>query len=436
MSSVDSTIVATGLPTLRQALHTRINWVTWTMTAYQLSLVVAMPVTGRISDQLGRKRVFVVAAAVFTSASFLCGLASNIAMLIALRVVQAAGGAAFVPSASGMVVTAFGKDKQRALGMFSSIFPMGALVGPVVGGVIISDWDWRGIFLFNVPIGVAFTLLAVRFLPSSRPVGGRTDFAGSFLLGGTILGVMLGITRMGDPGTTFLSPSFVLPILAGVACGWVFARRAGRVAHAIIPLRLLRGRVFACLNVLNLMFGACAIGFGSLVPLFAEDRFQLSPLSAGSLLTARALGEIGLAVCASMLIDRTGFRLPMIGGFGLIGGGLLLISLYPPIGGPYGWLAFGAAVAGVGTGLSAPAANNASIELSPDDVGAIVGLRGAARQAGAILGVALISSILARASDNPAVLQRSFLVLGLLFIALLPLVLAVPDRSRAARPDR
>lgn len=91
MSSLDGTIVATGLPTLRHALHTQINWASWTMTGYQLGLVVAMPVAGRVADNFGRKRVFLCAAILFTTSSLLCGLAANIGMLIALRFLQAAG---------------------------------------------------------------------------------------------------------------------------------------------------------------------------------------------------------------------------------------------------------------------------------------------------------------------------------------------------------
>src|ERR1700722_6393109 len=99
MSSLDGTIVATGLPILRRDLHTGLNWTAWTITAYQLGIVVAMPMAGRVADNLGRKRVFVGAALLFTASSLLCGLATNIDMLIALRVMQAAGGAAFMPAA-------------------------------------------------------------------------------------------------------------------------------------------------------------------------------------------------------------------------------------------------------------------------------------------------------------------------------------------------
>ncbi|MCL2396360.1 MAG: MFS transporter, partial [Acidimicrobiaceae bacterium] len=231
MMAVDQTIVSTGLQTIRHALHTQINWATWTVTAYELGLVVSMPISGRLSDQLGRKKVFLIAAVVFITASLLCGLADNITMLIALRVVQALGGAAFMPSASGLIGDIFGEDRHRALGLFSSIFPLGALAGPVLGGILIDNWSWRGVFLVNVPVGVVFTLLAIRYLPSSKPRGGHTDVAGAVLLGGAVLSAMLAITRLGDAGGTPLSVGFAGPLLAAVILGSYFWWRASRMEH-------------------------------------------------------------------------------------------------------------------------------------------------------------------------------------------------------------
>jgi EmrB/QacA subfamily drug resistance transporter len=431
MSSVDGTIVATGLPTLRRALHTEINWTSWTIIAYQLGLAVAMPLAGRISDQLGRKRVFVLAACLFTAASLACGLAVNIAELIALRVLQAFGGAAFMPSASGMVAEAFGEERRsRALGLFSTIFPLGAMVGPIFGGIIISDWSWRGIFLVNVPVGAGFTLLALRYFPGGRTQGGRADLLGAGLLGVGVLSLMAAISRLGDRGTSVWSPSVVLPAAAAVLAGAVFVRRCERLEHPLVPARLLRGRAFGSMNLINVVWGGCAIGFAALGPLYAEERYGMSPLSSGTLLTARAIGEVGFALLASLLIHRTGYRRPMIVGSLLVAAGLVLGALRPEVLGPYGWLAAAAALSGIGIGISAPALNNATIELAPDDVGTITGLRGASRQTGSIVVVAVTTAVIARSADEAAALGHAFLVLAVLLVAVLALAFFVPDRRR------
>ncbi len=437
MSSLDGTIVATGLPTLNRAMHAGLNWTSWTMTAYQLGLVVAMPIAGRVADNLGRKRVFLGAAVLFTTSSLLCGMAGDIGLLIALRVVQAAGGAAFMPAASGIVMEIFPpQHRQKALGMFSSIFPLGALVGPIIGGIILTTWTWRGVFLVNVPIGVAFTLLAWKVLPSTGRRQIRPDLAGAFLMGGAALGLMLAVTDIGDKSAGLTSPSVFLPALAAIALGRQFLRHCSRVEDPLIPVHLLRGRVFPATNAINFVWGACAIGFGSLVPLFAEERYGLSPLASGTLLTARAIGEILLAVTASVLIHRTGYRLPIIAGIALISGGLVMIASPPQLVSPYVWLTLGATLTGLGTGLSAPAANNASIELAPDDVGAITGLRGAARQGGAIIGISLATSVAAHTGHEVATLTKSFFLLAVLLAAMVPLVFVIPDgrRARRARP--
>jgi EmrB/QacA subfamily drug resistance transporter len=435
MSSLDGTIVATGLPTLRRALHSGINWTSWTITAYELGLVVAFPIAGRVADNLGRKRVFVGAAVLFTTSSLLCGLATNIDMLIGLRVLQAAGGAAFMPSASGMVMEVFGDNRHRALGLFSSIFPLGALVGPIIGGIILTTWSWREMFLVNVPIGIAFTTLAWKYLPSSKPhpPAGRPDVAGALLLGGGLLGLMLAITDLGNRTVAVTSLSFLVPFALAVLCGWAFVRRCATAAEPLIPLQLLKGRAFAASNAVNVVWGACAIGFGSLVPLFAEDRYGLTPLSSGTLLTARGIGEIVLAICASVLIHRTGYRVPIIVGIALISGGMAMIATHAVLVSPYVWLAIGATIAGIGTGLSAPAANNASIELAPDDVGAITGLRGSARNAGAIFGIALATSIAAHSGHEVTALTNAFFVLAALLVCIVPLVFLIPDGERRHR---
>ncbi len=426
MSSLDGTIVATGLPTLRRALGTSINWVSWAMTAYQLGLVVVMPIAGRVADTFGRKRVFLIAAVLFTSSSLLCGLSSNIGMLIGLRVLQAAGGAAFLPAASGIVMENFGEHRQRALGLFSSIFPLGALVGPIAGGIVLATWSWRGLFLVNVPVGTVFTLLAWRYLPSSERRPARPDVLGALLMGASVFGVMMAVTDLGNREAGVISAGFMLPFVLSLASGWLFLRHCGRAEDPLIPLHLLRGRAFAATNAINFVWGACAIGFGSLVPLFSENRYGLSPLSAGTLLTARAIGEIVLAISASWLIHRTGYRLPIVGGIALIASGLAMIAS-PPLWSPYLWLAAGATLTGLGTGMSAPAANNASIELAPDDVGAITGLRGAARQGGAIIGIALATSLAAHTGHEAATLGKSFFVLAALLACMAPLVYLVPD---------
>jgi len=439
MASIDQTIVATALPAIEKELHASINWSGWTISMYALGQVIAMPMAGKISDMYGRKKVFMVSAAIFTLSSLCCGLAPNIALLLLARLIQALGGGAFMPSATGIVSDHFGEQRDRAVGMFTSIFPIGGIVGPVLGGLFVSYWTWRGIFLVNVPIGIILITLTARFIPASatRP-SSRIDITGVLLLAVLIATGMFGITYLGSGEIPLYSPVFLGCLVAAVAFCYLFVRHSKRDAFPFVPYRLLRGRGFGIMNLINYLYGAAALGFAALVPLYAQDRYGMAALSSGTLLTARAVGMIAIAGVAAMTLRRTGYRWPMVGGFVILAGGMLTMAVSAPVS-PYGWLAIGAALTGLGMGLSVPASNNASLQLAPDQVAAIAGLRGMFRQAGAITAVSVTTAVIARSAGAAAaagattsvaagvVQGHVFLVFAAILVIMLPLVRLVPE---------
>src|SRR5215216_2015053 len=177
MFSIDSTIVAVALPTLIADLHTSLVWAGWTLTAYALTQTVMMPLVGKLAEQFGQMRVFLVCVFVFTVGSLLCGLAPNVYVLIACRVLQALGGGGFLPSCTGIVAEQFPETRSRMVGLFASIFPIGGILGPNLGGAIIEHFGWREIFLINVPIGIVVVAMLARQAraratapPETRPV--------------------------------------------------------------------------------------------------------------------------------------------------------------------------------------------------------------------------------------------------------------------------
>ena len=427
MSSIDQTIVATALPAIERELHAGINWSSWTISIYALGQVIAMPMAGKISDMYGRKKVFMISAAVFTVSSLCCGFASSIPFLLVMRLVQALGGGAFMPSATGIVSDHFGGQRDRAVGMFASIFPIGGIVGPVLGGVFVSYWSWRGIFLVNVPIGIGLLILTARFIPSSAVrSSGRVDIPGIALLAGMITASMFGITYLGSGSVAWYNPLFLASEAAAAALGFAFVRHSKTSAAPFVPYRLLTGRGFGAMNVINYLYGAAVLGFSALVPLYAENRYGIAPLGAGTLLTARAFGMIAVAGLATMALRRTGYRLPMIAGFLLVACGLLLVAAPAPFS-PYAWLSIGAAVSGLGMGLSVPASGNASMQLAPDQIAAIAGLRGMFRQSGAITAVSVTTAVIAR-SGHPGTAQSWVLVVfAAILVLIVPLVWLVPE---------
>jgi EmrB/QacA subfamily drug resistance transporter len=427
MASVDQTIVATALPALQRDLHAPVNWSAWTITIYALGQIMMMPLAGKLGDHYGRKQVFLAAAVVFTASSLACGFASDIYLLVVLRAVQAIGGGAFLPSATGIVAAQFGRDRDRALGLFSSVFPMGGIIGPVLGGVFVTYWSWRGIFLVNVPLGIALIALGAVFIPRvARKEGDRLDLAGVALLGGTLLGAMFGVASLGS-GSSLTAPEFILPELIAVAGLIGFGRHCVHARDPFIPARFLVGRGFGVMNLINFLYGSAALGFGALIPLYAQERYRIPTLGAGTLLTARAVGMVGVAAVAVWLLRRTGYRRPMAVGFTATSVGLLLLSLTPIGLTPYTWLAAGAALSGVGMGISTPSANNATLQLAPENSAAIAGLRGMFRQAGAISAVSVTSAILARSADPGLAQAHVFLAFAVILAAAVPLIRIVPD---------
>jgi EmrB/QacA subfamily drug resistance transporter len=428
MASVDQTIVATALSPIERELHAGIQWGGWVITIYALGQVLVMPLAGKISDIYGKKRVFLAAAVIFTAASLLCGLSVNIYMLVALRAVQAIGGGAFMPSASGLVSDHFGAQRDRAIGMFSSIFPIGAVVGPILGGVFVTFWSWRGIFLINVPIGIGLIVLGVIFFPKSvRGPRSSIDFYGVLLVGVGIVGAMFGITYLGDPGASALSPTFLISEAVAVIAIWLFLRHARRAKNSFISMRLLFGRGFGTMNLLNFLSGAAALGFAALVPIYAQERFGIPVLAAGTLLTARAIGMILIASAATLALRRTGYRLPMFVGSVVIAAGLVMMAIVPAGISPYLWLSIGACVSGLGMGMSIPASNNAVLHLAPDQVAGVSGLRGMFRQSGAIIAVSIATAAAARSTDPGLALAYAFVGFAIILVLSLPLVFRVPE---------
>lgn len=436
MMSLDSTIVATALHAMQLGLDTTINWAGWTLTAYALGFVVAVPITGKLSERYGRRRVFLVSVLVFTLASLACGLADNIYWLIALRVVQAAGGAGFTPSATGIIVDHFGGARDRAVSLFGSIFPIGAMVGPIFGGLFVEYWHWRGVFLVNVPIGIVIMLAAWRLIPHDRKnhrSDEPLDIVGMGLMASCVLAGMLGVNYLGEREVSFIAPQVWVPLLVAVLAGWAFVRHLHRAAQPFIAPRLLFGPDFGVVNLVNVLIGGLPVGAIALAPLYATNRYGISALSSGTLLVAQGLASVVFSVLAVVVIRRTGYRGPIALGGLCSAAGLLLLAVPPQAGAsPYVWLAGSAVLVGVGMGITNPASRNAGLQLAPQNASSLAAIRSMFMQGGTILLVSLATAVLA-AVDDPGSAQAWIYVVaaGVVATAVLALVRRVPEHKGA-----
>jgi Na+/melibiose symporter-like transporter len=185
------------------------------------------------------------------------------------------------------------------------------------------------------------------------------------------------------------------------------------------------------MNVLNVLFGGAGFGFGVLIPLYAENRYGISPSSAGTVLSAQAVGMVVFAALASYNLRRTGYRLPMVLGFGVVSISLVFLSIGARGLDGYLWLSLFAMTSGIGLGTVAPSANNATLALAPNQVAAISGLRATFRQTGSILCVSTVTAILARSADRGIAQSHIFWVLALCLCGAIVLTFAIPDQRES-----
>lgn len=432
MMSIDSTIVATALNTIQRELHTSINWTGWVITAYAFGFVLMLPVSGRLSKLYGHRRVFLASVAVFTAASFCCGLANDIYTLIVLRALQAAGGAGFTPSATGIIVEHFGSARDRAVGLFGSIFPVGTMIGPIFGGLFVTWWSWRDIFFINVPFGLAVMLLALRCVPHDHeqhdPANAGLDRTGLVLVGAALATAMFAASYLGEPAARITSVQFLLPMLTAVASSGLFVRHIRRSPQPFIAPRFVYGRGFAAVNLVNVVFGGVTGGIVLLVPLYASNRYGIDALGAGTLLIAEGVAAIVLSFTATMALRRTGYRLPLVVGCVSIATGTLLLALPPLFGmSPYAWLAAATFLVGAGGGTISPPSRNAGLQLAPEHSSTLAAMRSLFNQVGEMATVSIATAIMTGAS-RPGLNQAwVYAAIAVMLVIALPLVTRIPE---------
>jgi EmrB/QacA subfamily drug resistance transporter len=432
MMSIDGTIVATALHTMQRDLGTSINWVGWTLTAYAFGFMLMLPVSGRLCDRYGRRRVFLASVIVFTAVSLCCGLATNVFVLIVLRALQAAGGAGFTPSATGIIVDHFGDARDRAVSLFGSIFPVGSMIGPIFGGLFVTYWTWRGVFLVNVPIGVAVVLLALRYIPRDRPGTGSAragmDAVGMALLGVGILAGMFAATYLGEKGAHVWSPLFAVPLAIALGTVAAFVRHVHHTDQPFIAPRLIHGTGFGAVNLINVLFGGVTQGIVALIPLYAANRYGIDALQSGTLLIAEGIAAVALSTVMALALRRTGYRLPLYVGCVIIVAGVALLAVHPPASlSPYLWLAGSAFLIGTGFGTINPACRNAGLQLAPEHSATVAALRSMVMQFGSITTISIATAVLA-SSGNPGGVQAWFdLEAAALLLVMLPLTARIPE---------
>ncbi len=304
LSALDGTIVSTALPTIAGKLH-GFSQYAWVGTAYILASTISTPILGKLGDLFGRRKVMLSVIVVFLLGSLLCGLAQNMTQLIAARAVQGLGGGgiqALTFAILGDLVSP--RERGRYMGVYTGIFAFSAVVGPLVGGWMIDSFDWRWIFLFNVPVAIiAFLAIsATLHIPFvQRKV--RIDWIGAALLSLSLGTLVIGLDR----GRKDWSNPSVLMLLAVAAAAMVlFIAQERRAPEPIIPLRLFSNKVFRIASSMGFVAGALAYGAQSFLPLQFQDANFVSPTRAGLYLAPVMAGVMFGSAYGGRFIAATG----------------------------------------------------------------------------------------------------------------------------------
>ncbi len=436
LSSISGTAIAVAFPVITSSFDAPLVQAGLILSIYQLVCTVAMPLAGKVSDVFGKKSIFMASILLFTIGSALCAMAPNVQLLIFFRFIQGIGAGAFFPVATGVVAEAFPERRQQFIGLITSIFQIGQIIGPNLGGFLVTSFGWRSVFWFNVPLGIVTFALSAFLLKFSARGEGHIDLVGAGFFTGSLFAILTGLSQVGSSGKSESGMPWVsagILLVAGVALMSVLLRHIGRTKDPIIDWQVLREKPFLAANIYNFIFGACILTISSFIPLYCVSIYSVSTLGSGLILTPWAVGTMIASAVTSFFLVRCGYRRPMIAGTAILVASLLLLGIEPQDINILGVQLNSTALlivitllSGLGAGITLPAANNACIELMPDQVACITGVRGMFRQSGGAISIAITSLLLNNIGNMARGFTIAFFGLATVMVIASPLIFGMP----------
>ncbi|MGN7778726.1 DHA2 family efflux MFS transporter permease subunit [Mycolicibacterium sp. 22603] len=389
IAMIDGTVVNVALPHIGADLGTGFGGLQWVVNAYTLTLASFILLGGSLGDHFGRRRLFLIGVVWFAVASTACGLAPNIETLVAARALQGIGGAMLTPGSLALISASFrADDRSAAIGAWSGLGGLAGAAGPFLGGFLV-EWNWRAVFLINVPLAAGLVILTVLRVPESRdaesPPG--LDIAGTVLAVLGLGALTFGLTSLGADVTA----TGLVSVGTGMLALALFVVIERRSPHPLVPPELFSNSIFRIANVITLLiYGALGVVFLMLV-LQLQTVAGFSPIEAGTALLPVTAVLLFFSARAGALAGRIGPRIPMALGPLLSAVGLLLMLR---IGTHASWVADvlpAALVFGAGLALVVAPLTAAVLDAAPDRLaGSASGVNNAVARAGGLLAVAVI----------------------------------------------
>jgi EmrB/QacA subfamily drug resistance transporter len=396
MSILDTTIVNVALDTLSRDLHSPLSTIQWVSTGYLLSLAMVIPLAGWLSERFGSKRVWMLSVAAFAVGSALCGIAWSAESLIFFRVLQGFGGGLIIPvGMSVLAQTAGPRHMGRVMSVIGVPMLLGPVLGPVLGGLIVTNAPWQWIFYVNVPIAALSLILAARVLNSDqgRADVGRLDWLGVALLCPGLAGVVFGLAETETSGGLNATIAWG-PIVAGLVLIALFVRHALRARGPLIDMRLFRSAGFSAAAASVFLLGAALFGAMLLLPLYYQVDRGESALSAGLLMAPQGIGASLVMPISGCLTDRIGGgRVALFGIAVMTLATIPLVSVRPTS--SYTWLALVLLVRGIGLGCSMmPVMASAYAVVRSDQLPGATSVLNTLQRLGGSIGTALLAVVL------------------------------------------
>lgn len=397
MVVLDTSIVNVALPSIYRNLHfTSQSSLQWVVTAYTLAVGGFLLLGGRAADLYGRRKVFMSAVSAFAVASLLCGLAQNSHQIQALRALQGLAAAFMSPAALSIVLTTFkeGKERSKALSVWGAVAAGGAATGVLLGGVLTQLLDWRWNFFVNVPVAIAVVIAAYLYVPESKADldHNKLDLPGAVLV---TTGLMLLVyTFSKAPGYGWGSQQTLLLFAASVALLALFVFNESRSKHPLMPLGIFKISNIAGANITQLPITASMFSMFFFVTLYLQNVLHFSPIRSGLSFLPITFVIGGISVAMSHVINKIGYRKPLIVAPLLMASGLLYLSRIP-VQGSYLIDVFpGLLLMASGMGMSFISITIAATNGVPHrESGLASGLLNTSQQVGGSLGLAILSGI-------------------------------------------
>jgi DHA2 family methylenomycin A resistance protein-like MFS transporter len=413
MTILDVTIVNIALVDIKEHLSANVTGLQWIVDGYALVFASFLLTGGALGDRIGRRTVFLTGLALFTLASAFCSFAPTLLVLQIARAFQGLGAALLVPHSLALLNTIYtdARKRARAIGVWAAVASIGALSGPLFGGLLVNAFGWRSIFLINLPVGILCFMLTARYIASSTPQGGQSlDLPG--LLASVLALGMLTFALIERNSLGSLSPLILAAYIGSVFFFLVLLWREKTASHPMLPLQLFQERTFSATNVVALFQTFTFMGFLFVTSLFLQQVKHYSPSITGLAL----LPAFGFALVATSL---SGWLIGSIGSKRVIVIGLILSAM-----GCFGLvlvdtqtsyllLACLLAVLGFGLALVLPAMSESAIAHAPREQSGIAsGMLNVSRQVGGVIGVAILGALVSNQQTFLSGMHLAFVIAG------------------------